>query len=165
MEEKKSPFTWSENIRKDRSVYRFGGPWIRMVGTIAPWLSAIILIGMLFVVNHRIAITPGVLFDMPPAPFLEGSHSGLTVLMFSVSRETQTGEETLVFFDDERYLMQDADQIAHLADRISESISIGRHQEMLLLADKRVPHGDVMSFVNMARQAGATRINVAEKPE
>ena len=158
-------FTWSKDIRKNRTVYRFGGVWMRMLSTAAPWLSAVILVAVLFVAHDRAALTPGVVFDLPTAPFLEGSREGLTVLMFSVLRETHAGEETLVFFDDERYLLQDEEQAARLADRVSESIGPGRHQEVLLLADRRVPHGDVMSFVNMARAAGATRINVAEKPE
>ena len=162
---KKTSFTWSQEVRESRTVHRFGGALMRTLTTVAPWLSVIIIVAVLFVAHSRIAVTPGVVFDLPPAPFLEGTQAGLTVLMFSVSRETQAGEETLVFFDDERYLIQDEEQIARLANRISASISIERHDDVLLLADKRVPHGDVMQFVNIARKAGAKRINVAEKPE
>ena len=159
------PFQWKQHIRTKRPGHRFGGVWAQGMLMAIPWVNVIILVAVLLVVNSRIAITAGVVFELPSAPLHEGSQSGLTVLMFSVSRETQAGEETLVFFDDERYLIQDEEQIARLANRISASISIERHDDVLLLADKRVPHGDVMQFVNIARKAGAKRINVAEKPE
>jgi len=158
-------FLWSERIRAKRSVYRFGGVWAQAMLIAVPWLNAIILVVALLAANNRIAITAGVVFELPTAPLQEGSQDGLTVLMFSVSHETQAGEETLVFFDDERYLIQDEEQSARLVNRISGSLSIERQQDVLLLADKRVPHGDVMQFVNIARKAGAKRINVAEKPE
>ncbi|MCL1922164.1 MAG: hypothetical protein FWG50_14015 [Kiritimatiellaeota bacterium] len=165
MKTTQSFITWSQDIHKKRSVYRFGGTWGQALSTTAPWVSAIILVAALFAVHDRIAITPGVVFELPAAPLTEGSHGGLTVLMVSLSRETQMGDETLVFFDDERYLIHDEEQAARLAERLSESVDIGRHQDVLLLADTRVPHGDVIRFVNMARKAGAKRVNVAEKAE
>jgi len=165
MQENRQNFRWNEIIRAKRSIYRFGGVWAQAMLIAVPWLNAIILVIALFAVNQRIAITPGIVFELPTAPLHEGSHGGLTVLMFAVSRETQAGEETLVFFDDERYLIQDDDQSARLANRLSGSLSIGHQPDVLLLADKRVPHSDVMHFVNIARKAGAKRINVAEKPE
>jgi len=158
-------FQWSQHVRTKRSVFRFGGMWGQAMHLAVPWINAIIIMVALLAVNNRIAITAGVVFELPSAPLHEGSHDGLTVLMFSVSRDIQAGEETLVFFDDERFLIQDEEQSARLANRISGSISIERHQDVLLLADKRVPHGDVMQFMNIARKAGAKRINVAEKPE
>ena len=36
---------------------------------------------------------------------------------------------------------------------------------LLLMADKRVPHGEVVSIINLARDAGVERVNVAVKPE
>ena len=156
-------FMWSEKIKRKRTVYRFGGVWGQMLSTVTPWLTALIIVAALFIVHNRIVITPGIIFDLPSGPLGEGSQGGLTVLMFSVAHETQFGEETLVFFDDERYQIRNEEQVERLAARISESIDFGRHHDVLLLADSHVPHGDVMRFVNMARRAGAKRINVAEK--
>ena len=156
-----APFKWSEAFRKRRSRAR-----TLPLFSATPWLSTVLILGALYVAHDRMAVTPGVMFDLPPAPLTEGTHAGAaTVLMFSVSRETLTGEETLVFFDDERYLIRDDDQFALLTSRITDTAALGRTQEMILLADKNVPHGDVMRFVNLARQAGITRINVAQKPE
>ena len=38
-------------------------------------------------------------------------------------------------------------------------------RDLLLLADRRVPHGDVMATVNLARAAGLQRVNVGVKPD
>ncbi|MCL1921018.1 MAG: hypothetical protein FWG50_08065, partial [Kiritimatiellaeota bacterium] len=163
---KKDTFTiWQEYIKRKRTVYRFGGVWTQSVLAAVPWLNVIIIVILLLALHGRIAVTPGVIFDLPAAPFLEGAPGGLTVLMLSVSREMLAEEETLVFFDDERYLIRDEEQALNLAARISESIGAERNRDILLLADKRVPHGDVMAFVNLACRAGATRINVAQKPD
>jgi biopolymer transport protein ExbD len=85
--------------------------------------------------------------------------------MIVVPRDTSGNEETLIFFDDDRYVSQDEDQMAMLAERLRNRMALGRSRELLLLADKRVPHGDVMRFVNVAREAGMRQVNVAEKPE
>jgi len=156
-----APFKWSEAFRKRRSRAR-----TLPLFSATPWLSTVLILGALHVAHDRMAVTPGVMFDLPPAPLTEGTHAGAaTVLMFSVSRETLTGEETLVFFDDERYRIQDDEQFKRLSDRLGERSGIERYQEMLLLADKSVPHGDVMKFVNMARKAGVRHVTVAQKPE
>jgi biopolymer transport protein ExbD len=116
-------------------------------------------------VHGQLTVTPGVAFDLPRAPLREGARSSLTALMIVVSRDTSGGEETLIFFDDDRYVSQDEEQMAMLSERLRNRMALGRSRELLLLADKRVPHGDVVRFVNVAREAGMRQINVAEKPE
>jgi len=157
--------TWLQDIKRKRSIGRFGSAWAQAFLSTVPWLNVIILMVLLFALHNRIAVTPGVIFDLPSAPFLEGTSGGLTVLMLSVPREMVTEEETLVFFDDERYFIRDDDQAQNLASRINESIRNGRHHDILLLADKRVPHGDIMTFTSLACKAGVKRISVAQKPE
>jgi biopolymer transport protein ExbD len=157
--------SWSKLVRRHRSVYRFGGALTQAVLAAVPWLDAIIVVVLLLAVNQRIVISPGVIFDLPKGAFSEGAHAGLTALMISVARDSPGGEETLVFFDDDRYSIQDVDQMSVLAERVRNRASLGARSELLLLADKRVPHGDVMRFVNLARESGVQRVNVAEKPE
>jgi biopolymer transport protein ExbD len=159
-------FLWSQDFRKKRSIYRFDNAWAQSLFAATPWLTVILIIAALFLAHGRIAITPGVMFDLPTAPLTEGSQGGgVTVLLFSVSRDTLAGDETLVFFDDERYLIQDESQLTRLAQRLADTAVLERYQEMLLLADKSVPHGDVMQFITLARQSGVKRVTVAQKPE
>lgn len=159
--------SWSRQIRRHRNVYRFGGDWARTLLAAVPWINAVILIVMLLAVHGQLTITPGVAFDLPRAPLREGvnARQELTALMIEVERDAPGGEETLIFFDDDRFSAQDEDQMAMLSERLKDRMALGRSRELLLLADKRVPHGDVLRFVNIAREAGMTRVNVAEKPE
>ncbi len=157
--------SWSRLVRGHRNVYRFGGVWAQVLLTAVPWIDVIVVVVLLLAVDRRIVISPGVIFDLPKSAFREGTHAGLTALMISVARDTPGGEETLVFFDDDRYSIQDPEQMAVLSEHVKNRASFGARSELLLLADKRVPHGDVMRFVNAAREAGVQRVNVAEKPE
>jgi len=157
--------SWSKLVRRHRSIYRFGGVWAQILLSSVPWINAIIIVVLLLTVNRRMVVSPGVVFDLPHAALREGTHESLTALMISVTRDVPGGDETLIFFDDDRYSAQDADQMALLSERIKSRVARRTPRDMLLLADKRVPHGDVMKFVNVMRQAGVQRVNVAEKPE
>ena len=152
-------------LRQQRDIYRFGGPWARVLLASIPWVNVLVILGLLLVVHREIVITPGTLFDLPGAPLREGVHTGFTVLMVSVLRDVAEGNETLIFFDDNRYVAQDQNQMAVLSERLRSRINAKSGDELLLLADKRVSHGDVLQFVNVARLAGVPRICVAQKPE
>lgn len=156
----------SRDFRKHRNIYRFGGPWTQALSIAVPWINAIILVLLLVMVHRKIAVTPGVMFDLPQAPLREGSHATMTAMMIPVGSENRPGgQDTLIFFDDDRFLTSDAQQWEALSDRLREIA--GHNQQdgtLLLLADKRVPHGDVMNFVNLARESGVKRVNVGLKP-
>ena len=156
---------WSKMVRHHRTVYRFGGAWAYALLSMVPWITCLIIVFLVMMVNRRTVISPGVVFDLPRAPFREGMYAGLTALMITVARDTPGGDETLIFFDDDRYSTQDADQMSMLTERVKSRVALGARNELLLLADKRVPHGDVVRFVNAVREAGVQRVNVAEKPE
>lgn len=157
--------SWSKMVRRHRNIYRFGGPWSQALLAAVPWLNGIVIIVLLLAVNQRMVVSPGVMFDLPRAPFREGMHTGLTALMISVARDTPGGDETLIFFDDDRFSAQDPDQMAMLSERVKNRVALGARRELLLLADKRVRHGDVVTMVNAVREAGVQRVNVAEKPD
>lgn len=156
---------WSKMVRRHRTVYRFGGAWSHALLSMVPWINVVVIVVMLLLVNHRTVISPGVVFDLPRATFREGMYVGLTALMITVARDTPGGEETLIFFDDDRYSTQDSDQMTVFTERVQSRLALGARNELLLLADKRVPHGDVVRFVSAVRKAGVQRVNVAEKPE
>lgn len=156
--------SWSKLVRRHRSIYRFGAVWAQILLATVPWVNAVILVVLLLAVNRRMVVSPGVMFDLPRAAIREGSHTGLTALMISVARDVPGEDETFVFFDDDRYSVQEAEQMTTLSEHVKDRVSISANRELLLLADKRVPHGDVMRVVNAMREAGVERVNVAEKP-
>lgn len=154
-------------LRARRNIYRCGGTWLQPFLAAVPWLNAILLGFMLFMVHGKISVAPGVLFDLPREPLREGSVVSLTAMMIPVGSDTRPGGvDTLVFFDDDRFLIGDASQKDALSERVRESAS-RKYQtgDLLLMTDKRVSHGEVMDFVNLAREAGIKRVNVALKPE
>lgn len=157
--------SWSKLVQSHRNVYRFGGNWANAMLTLVPWLNALVIAVVVYMVNNRMVVSPGVMFDLPKVSLKEGVHTELTALMISVSRDLSNGDETLIFFDDERYSVRDDEQMGALVERLRSRAAACAHRDLLLLADKRVPHGDVMRFVNVARDAGVQRVNVAEKPE
>jgi biopolymer transport protein ExbD len=105
-----------------------------------------------------------VVFELPPAPFQEGLYESITAVLIPVSRNAQQSE-TLVFFDDERYSLADIQQVQRLGAAMRTLLSHTARRELLLLADRQVPHGDVMAAVNLARSAGVQRVNVGVKPD
>jgi len=162
---KSNSIHWLQSVRLHRGAYRFGGPWAQAVMFSIPWLNTLILVMLLFLYHKRISVSPGIVFDLPSEPLHEGSHAGLTALMFAVSHESISRDEALVFFDDARYMVQDDEQMSALAEQIRLRIRSADTRDFLLLADKRVSHGDIMHFVSVLRKAGVSKVNVAEKPE
>lgn len=129
----------------------------------APWLNGVLLAILLLAVGDRILVRPGVVFELPHAPFREGLRYGLTAVMIPVPRTN--GMETVVFFDEERFEMTTQAKQEQLAERIRTRVEHEPRREILLLADRRIPHGDVMTLVNLARDAGVSRVNVSTKPD
>ena len=161
--------SWSEFIRKRRSIQaRFGRSWFKNISSGIPWIDAVIIVVLLLVVNNRLTIMPGMVFDLPRAPLRSGVHNtynGLTAVMIPVVHDITSGDETLIFFDDERFSMKDEDFAERLSSKVRERIHASSSHDLLLLADRNIPHGDVIRFVNVVREAGVNRVNVGEKPE
>ena len=156
----------SRNFRKHRNIYRFGGPWTQALSVAVPWVNAMLLVLLLVLVHRKIAVAPGVLFDLPHAPLREGTQATLTAMMIPVGSENRPGgQDTLVFFDDDRFLTSDSQQWEALSERLREVAAQNQKDgSLLLLADKRVPHGEVMNFVNLARESGVRLVKVGLTP-
>lgn len=138
---------------------------------LTPWLT-LAVIGVHFaLLSKQITITPGIQFDLPKAPFIEGSVSGPSIVMLrsgTASQDTATAgldeDVTLVFFDDIRYRVGTDDEVK-LGKDLALFVEKFNAAQVILLADKNVLHGDVMKVVNIARASGVKHVNVAVKPE
>jgi hypothetical protein len=153
---------WRADVLRERfrPRSRIAQAWLAAV----PWINLMLLGGILWVVGDRLRVQPGVVFELPVAPFREGMNYGLTAVMLPVDRPSgQT--ETLVFFEDEPYSTGVPAQVRQLGEALRSRAARETRRELLLLADRRVPHGEVMAAVELARAAGIQRINVAAKPE
>ncbi|MDA3925449.1 MAG: biopolymer transporter ExbD [Kiritimatiellae bacterium] len=158
--------SWGDMIKRRRFIHsRFGNRRYQNFSGGIPWIDAIIIIVLLLAVNNRLTIVPGMVFELPSAPLRGGTHDTLTAVMVPVVEDIRRGSETLVFFDDERFSMNDEELLRHLSDKVRNRIQASSNHDLVLLADKNIPHGDVIRFVNIVREAGIRRVNVGEKPE
>ncbi len=157
--------TPSQLIRKHRNIYRFGGAWPQVLLWAVPWINVVVLTVLLVLVHGKTTATAGLLFDLPHSPIREGAAASLIAMLIPVAGENEAGApDTLVFFDDDRFITSNRDQMDALVERLRQRTA-QNERVLLLMADKRVPHGEVVSIINLARDAGVERVNVAVKPE
>jgi biopolymer transport protein ExbD len=100
--------------------------------------------------------------DLPARVAGQAEATGLAALVLPASG---AGDETLVFFDDARYSLSDKMSVDVLRDRLSVRAGAEPSRTFLLLADRRVPAGDIMRLVDLARGSGLTRVQIAERRE
>jgi biopolymer transport protein ExbD len=130
---------------------------------IVPWVDFGVVMLLFLALSQRLTLRPGVMFDLPRAAFREGLHRGPSLVMISAQRAQ--GAETLIFFDDVRYQLDEPANVEVLRAELARAALRPAGRQLLLLADRRVPHGDVVTLVNLARAVGVQRVNVAVKPE
>lgn len=130
---------------------------------VVPWLNFAVVLALFFAISGRLTLQPGVVFEVPQAPFDEGVQRALTLVMIHAERAEE--DETLIFFDDVRYQPGEPEQRAQLGAELARAALRPNGHQVLLLADRRVPHGAVIDLVTLIRAAGVRRVNVAVKPE
>ena len=149
--------SWGWSPERAQGIWRHGAVWMRPVVAAAPWLTVILLLLMLSVVGGTFTSSKGVLFDLPEGALDEGEATGLVALIMP------TDHETLVFFDDARYLLGDATSTKALGDHLAESVRRSGDKTLLVLADRRVAGGELMKFSGIARRGGVEKVLFAEK--
>ena len=129
-----------------------------------PWVDIVLLIIFFLLVDSKVVLQPGVRVSLPRAPFREGSPFGMTAVVLSVGgTESGPGRE-IVFFDDERFLVSDAEQMRGLRSAFSARSRKYKESNLIIQADKRVRHGTVVSIMNMALEAGVEQVTMAVEP-
>lgn len=152
-----SPWNWSPE--RTEGIWRYGPASIRPFISASPWITVCLLLLLFWYIGGTLVAEKGVLFDLPPQGVPEGESTSSVAMIVPGPRST------LIFFDDSRYLMDDANSLSALSDHLSElSVRSGR-KTLLALVDRRVSHGEVMTFVNLARKRGIEKVLVAEKKE
>ena len=150
-----SPWGWSPE--RSPGIWRYGPVWLRPVAAAVPYLTVGLLLLTLHVVSGTLAATEGVLFDLPDAAPTDAVGESPVALMMATPRET------LVFFDDTRYLTGDAASMCALGEQLAARFAQGRRKSLLVLADRRVAGGELMRFAALAKASGVGRVLFAEK--
>lgn len=122
-----------------------------------PWITLGVLLFQMFLVSGTYSLSNGTLFDLPDGDMAEGVATRLVALVMPAKGET------LVFFDDTRYVLDDAPSSESLCAQLAERSGRTGEKVLLALADRRVPGGELMRLASIARKAGIEKILFAEK--
>jgi len=156
---------WGWRSGSDSGVWAHGAKWARPFAAAAPWLSLALLLVIFGMVSGETLIARGTVFDLPESAAADVDDPGLTAFVLPVPRDAGGGDETLVFFDDARFVPADPASAINLQRRLSTRASDARSGNLLILADRRVPAGDLMKLMALARKAGLKHVQVAERRE
>ena len=148
---------WGWRPQHSMGIWRHGAGWMRPFVAAAPWLTVLLLVLMLNVASGTLTSAKGVVFDLPGPGLADGEATSLVALAMP------RAHETLVFFDDARYVFDDPASVRTFGDDLAERISRHGKKTLLVLADRRVPGGVLMDIASVARISGAERILFAEK--
>ena len=148
---------WGWTPERNLGVWRYGAGWIRPVAAAIPYLTVGLLLLMMQMIGGTLTAYRGVLFDLPDGDFTDGDSQGLVALVMPVQRET------MVVFDDVRYLLVDAVSMRSFAESIADSTGRREGKSLLILADRRVSTGHLMEVVSAAKRSGVSKVLLAGK--
>ena len=98
---------WKWRPERTEGIWRHGCAWAKPFTAAAPWISLALLMATFALADGRLTSSPGTVFDLPAPAAREGTEPGLAAIMMPVAREGAAGRETIVFFDDARYSLDD----------------------------------------------------------
>ena len=150
-----SPWCWTPE--RTLGIWRYGARWLRPFSAAVPWLTVLVLLMMLKFVSNTMTAAKGTLFELPDTGLAEGEATGLVALAIPHAHET------LVFFDDSRYVLDDVSSVRALGEHLAERVSRSESKTLLVLADRRVHGGDLMDIAAVAKRGGAAKVLFAQK--
>jgi biopolymer transport protein ExbD len=148
---------WGWMPERAQGVWRHGALWFKPFAVAAPFLSLLVLILQFHIVGGTFTSAKGVLFDLPGPGIGEGEKTDMVALLMAMPRET------LVFFDDSRYILGDDSSVGAFGDNLAERVRRTGEKTLLVLADRRVAGGELMEFAAVARRCGVQKVLFAEK--
>ena len=149
--------SWGWMPERTQGIWRHGALYLKPVAAAAPFISVLILALQFYFVGGTFTSAKGVLFDLPVSGVAEGEKAELVALMMVMPKET------LVFFDDSRYVFGDDSSVRAFGEHLAERVGKTDNKTLLVLADRRVSGGELMKFAAVARQHGVQKVLFAEK--
>ena len=150
---------WGWTPARHLGIWRYGAGWLHPFAAAVPYLTVGLLLLMLHFVGGTLTAGKGVLFDLPDGAFDDGDGTRLIALVMPVQHETR------VIFDDARYLLGDASSMRSFSNDLADVAARREDKSLLLLADRRIPTGDLMRAVSAAKRGGVSRVLLAGRQE
>lgn len=152
-----SPWGWRPE--RTQGIWRHGPLWIKPLVIASPWAAVVICCMLMYVVGNALTAEKGVLFDLPDTDAADGAQTSLVALVMPLRNETT------VFFDDARYAIADGTAAAVLGKDLADRLGRVPQKTLLVLADRRIPCGDLMRLAAIARSSGVEKVLFANKHE
>ena len=137
--------------------------WFRYLSQTAPWLTLLLLVAMMSLLLGVTAPVGTLGFDLPESGSADSVKAGLVAFLTLGDAGGVQAESTLVFFDDARYELSDPAGSEDFAARLAERSAETKCDTLTLLADRRIPTGDLMRVVAIARSRRIAHVQIAEK--
>lgn len=130
----------------------------------APWVNVALLISLYLYLNAPNVLQPGIMIQLPEAPFTSGSHYGHNLVIMNQEVVGQAGRQEAIFFDDERFIVNQPMMMEDLAQRLGKAVRERPDAPLVIEADYLIQHGTIITVFNMASAAGFKEVNVATLP-
>ena len=150
---------WGWTPARNLGIWRYGAGWSRPIVAAIPYLTVCLLLIMMHMIGGTMTSCRGVLFDLPDGALSDGEASELVALVMPVQHET------MIVFDDARYLLGDAASMRSFGEDLSGSVERRTGKSLLILADRRVSTGHLMEIVSAAKRSGVGKVLLAGKRE
>ena len=137
--------------------------WFRYLVQMAPWLTLVLLIVMAQFLFSALAPIPAVSCELPDSGLADSARPGLVALLLPGDGNDAQPSGSLVFFDDARYMLSDPASMDEFAMRLEERAEETLCGTLTLLSDRRVPVGDVMRVMAIAKGRRLAHVQLAEK--
>lgn len=131
--------------------------------SMAPWFDVVLLMIFFVLIDAKFVLQPGVVIELPEAPVSHGFRSRLRAVVMSTEGLSAGSREETIFFDDERFIVKDEQQLKKLKNRIAKRSAAYPDSGLIILADSHVQHGTLVKLFNMAREVGIKEVNVASR--
>ncbi len=148
---------WNWSPKRSEGVWRHGLPSARVLVAAAPYLMVILLMVMLYFLADTLTFAKGVVINLPDSQVSDGEVAAMVALVMPFEHDT------LVFFDDARYFLDDEDSAKALVDHFNERTVTEDDCSLLVLADQNVDGGELMRFASIAKLGGMKKILFAER--
>lgn len=149
--------SWNWVTPRPAGLSKYGPRWLKPIAVAIPWITVLILLQMLYIISNTLTVAKGVAFDLPEGDQIDGTASPLVALVVPSSRDT------LVFFDDARYSLDDRESLASFGEHLATRAAKVEDRTLVVMADSRVTCEDVSRLATVARTGGIRRMLFANK--
>ncbi len=131
---------------------------------VAPWVNVAFLVGMYLYFLAPNVLQPGVAVQLPESPFSDGRHYGHNIAVLSLPVAGKNERDEIYFFDDQRYLGREAQEMDLLRSALATAWSQKPNLPLVIEADRAVQHDTIVKLFDMASEAGFREVNLATRP-